>query len=372
MLKSRFPYRLLIFALIISSCTIEIAQPQIETPASQVDMSISTAVATNSLPTTQIPVTWASLNLTGRLVYVSGPGDDTSILNIQTLDLVTGTITTIFTTPPKAWIYYIAVSPDNKQLIMSYSPPYQLDAPAYQALYIMPLDGSAPPQFLFTPPAVADKYLHVEWSPDGKTIYFSHINHQEAKQSEQQLPVYSLYRMAYPNGQPEKIAENALWPRLSPDSSQLVYISEPFAIKNKLFISNADGTHAREVELSGAWIPDIKDAPLFLPDGQSILFSAPTAEQVYQPNWFDTLLGVRVVKAHNVPSEWWTVPVTGGVPIQLTHIQALNLFADLSPDNAHIASFSGNGIFVMNLDGSELTLLIPNTGGSTSAINWIP
>ncbi len=362
----------LVIMFIVAGCTIEIEQPQIATPVAQVDTPSPAVVATSSLPTTQIPVTWANLNLTGKLVYISGSEADESILNIQMLDLVTGTLTTIFTSPPNAWIYYITVSPDNQQLIMSYSPPYQQNVPVYQALYVMPLNGSAPPQFLIAPPSVDDKYLHVEWAPDGRYIYFSHINHQEPEQADQPFPVYSLFRMAYPDGQPEKIVTNVLWPRVSPDSSRLVYISDPFANTNKLFIADADGKNAQEVELSGPLIPDIKDAPLFLPDGHSILFSAPTPGQVYQPTWLDKLMGVRVVQAHSVPSEWWTVSVSGGAPVQLTQIGATNLYADISPDNQYIASLSGDGIFVMNLDGSALTWLIPDAGSIASTVNWIP
>jgi len=371
MYKFRFLCWSLIIALIVVSCTIEIEQPQIATPVAQVATPNSAVVATSALPTTQIPVTWANLNLTGKLVYISGSDVDESILHIQMLDLVTGTLNTIFTSPPNAWIYYIAVSPDNQQLIMSYSPPYQSNVPVYQALYIMPLNGSEPPRFLITPPTVDDKYLHVEWAPDGRYIYFSHINHQEPDQADQQFPVYSLFRMAYPDGQPEKIVENVLWPRVSPDTARLVYISDPFANANKLFISDTDGKNTQEVELSGPSIPDIKDAPLFLPDGQSILFSAPTPGQAYQPTWLDKLMGVRVVKAHNVPSEWWTVPINGGAPIKLTQIGATNLYADISPDNQYIASSSSDGIFVMGLDGSTLTWLIPAAGGIASTVNWI-
>ena len=88
MLKPRFLRWSLIVALLIASCTIEIEQPQIETPAIQTDIPSPTAIATSSLPATQIPVTWASLNLTGRLVYISASDVDDSILNIQMLDLV--------------------------------------------------------------------------------------------------------------------------------------------------------------------------------------------------------------------------------------------------------------------------------------------
>jgi hypothetical protein len=197
MLKSRFLCRLLVVVFFISACTIEIEQPQIETTVAQIDTPNPAVAATSSLPTTQIPITWANLNLTGKLVYISDSDVDESILNIQMLDLVTGTLTTIFTGPPNAWIYYIAVSPDNQHLLMSYSPPYQQNVPVYQALYSMPLDGSVPPQFLITPSTVDDKYLHVEWATDGKYILYLFQPHQSSGTRTRESTISSVFTFPY-------------------------------------------------------------------------------------------------------------------------------------------------------------------------------
>jgi Tol biopolymer transport system component len=78
-----------------------------------------------------------------------------------------------------------------------------------------------------------------------------------------------------------------------------------------------------------------------------------------------------VAKAHDVPSDWWSVPITGGAPTQLTNIQTINLFASISPDQQHVASLSGDGIFVMDLDGSNLTQLVSDPGVH-GTVSWIP
>lgn len=176
-------------------------------------------------------------------------------------------------------------------------------------------------------------------------------------------PAYELFRMAYPDGQPEKIADKAFWPHVSPDSSRLVHVSLDTATGfNELFIADADGSNSQKIVLSGSTIPNILDAPIFSPDGDSILFSAPPPPQAYKPNWFEKLMGIQVVKAHAIPSDWWSVPVTGGEVTQLTQIQTINLFASVSPDEKRIASVSGEGLFVMNWDGSNITQLLFNPG----------
>ena len=379
-MKIHFPGWFLILALVLSSCSIQVEQPAVITPASTLELipptlaSKESSSQTNIVTTTQIPVTWGDLNLTGRLVYINGTVvDNVFSLQIQVLNLVTGEITTIFDAPKYSWIYYVTVSPDNTQVLMSYSPPPG-DNPVDQDLYIMPLDGSQAPKLLFTPPAKEDDYVEVEFSPDSKYVYFTHVNYQIPPEPNQIYPLYEIYRMAFPEGQPELVAAKAYWPRLSSDSSHIAYISvDLFSRENKLYIADSNGENAHEVVLKGQQLPDIKDAPIFSPDGQSLLFSAPVLVQSYQPNWLDKLMGVRIAKAHsNIPSDWWSVPVGGGDITQLTNIQSAGLFASFAPDGKHIASYSLNGIFVMKPDGSELTMLIPNPQSLPGTVTWIP
>jgi len=290
---------------------------------------------------------------------------------------VTGEVTTSYATPINAWIYYISVSPDGKQVVMSFSPPPGEEPAIVQALNIMPLDGSGPPALLFMPRSREDQYLQAEWSPDGKYIYYAHVDYRFPEDPHRRYPLFNIFRMAYPlsgGGQEENVAEAAYWPRLSPDSARLVYISvDPFSITHQLTIADPDGGNAQEVVISGSYVPDIKDAPIFSPDGQSILFSGAVPVQTRQPSWFERFVGIRIARANGgVPSDWWSVPVGGGEITRLTHLQSSGLYASVSPDNRYIASYSAGGIFVMKPDGSELTLLVPNLDAFTGTVSWIP
>ena len=362
----------------LSSCSIDVDQPNVTTPTVEAVTTLapSTEVVyqTNVITTTQIPVTWADLHLTGRLVYINSISvDNVFQLQVQILDLVTGEVTTIFDAPKYSWIYYISVSPDHTQLLMSYNPPPG-DNPIDQDIYVMPLDGSQPPQRLFTPPTAEDDYIEVEWSPDSKYIYITHVNYHVPPTEGQIYPLYTIYRKAMPDGELEMVAEKAYWPRVSSDSSRIAYVTvELFTLGNKLFVADADGSNAQEVVITGPRIPDIKDAPLFSADDQSLLFSADVPTQSYQPNWLEQFMGVQVAKAHsNVPSDWCTVAVGGGEMTQLTNIQSRGLFGSLSPDNKYLASYSLDGIFVMKTDGTQLTHLIPNPQSIPGTVSWIP
>jgi len=370
----RLPW-LLMFALAISACSSgNVQPPAVGTPTTPPDEyeNFPTAIASNSAT---IPVTWSGLNLTGRLVHNLGAVDTANnyVVQIRVLDLVTGHITVVYSAPKDAWVYHISVSPDGRQVVMSYSPPPQEHPDVVQGIYLMPLDGSEPPHLLFTPPTPQDQYTQAEWSPDGKYIYYTHVNHQIPNDPNRAYPLHEIFRMAYPGGDPESVATAAHWPRLSSDSARLAYISlDPLSGEHKLMSADADGGNAQEVVLSGPYIPEDIDAPVFSPDGSTILFSGSVPGESYQPNWFEKLVGIQVARANGELSDWWSVPVSGGEITQLTNIRHTGLYASFSPDNRYIASSSRDNIFVMNLDGSGLTVLIPELHGFTGTLSWIP
>lgn len=392
MIKKKFFYWMLVVSILLSGCSIDISQsaaptatvqaaPTTSAPSTQSpNPSGSTIKIGNpSLPTGQIPVTWGSLNLTGKLVYMSSKQtQSTPIMSVQALDLATGQVTTIFQGASGAWIDFISVSPDEKQLLMAYLPPRDpssTNSAGQQTLYTMPTDGSQPPKILFAPPSNNDQYYQPIWSPDGKYIYFAHVDYgAPPKVAGQHYPSYEILRMTYPlNGQSQKVADGAYWPRLSADGARLAYVTlDPIDGSNKLFVANADGSGAYQVALTGLYIPQIIDAPFFTPDDKSVLYSAVTPTQSSQPNWVERLLGITVASAHTVPSDWWSVAIGGGTPTQLTRIAAVGLYASLSPDKKHIVSYSGSGVFVMNPDGTGSTTLVPDVGGLSGTVSWIP
>jgi Tol biopolymer transport system component len=311
-------------------------------------------------------VPWNNLHLTGTLVYNAGTIQNERInISIQSLNLITAEVVTIFQAPNGSWINSVAVSPDATQLLISYKP--SISAGGSTALYIMPLDSSQPPQLLFNPPTEKDHYVQSGWSADGKYIYFGHINFEVS-------PNFDIMRMSYPGGKPELLIENGYWPRLSADGTHLVYVaSDPESGVNSLFVSNADGTNAEEVPVTNLSIPTIIDAPMFSTDNQTILFSSPIGMPAYSPNLLDKLMGVRCALANgSLPSDWWSVPISGGEATPLTRLRSASLYGTYSPDANYIASYSATGIFVMKPDGTEVTMIVSDVGGIAGTVNWLP
>jgi Tol biopolymer transport system component len=334
-----------------------------------------TLIPTNSV---KIPVTWASLQLKGKLIYSLGALDKNNnvIVQIQALDLLTGETTVLYSAIQDGWIYYVSVSPGSREMVMSYSPPLQSDPHVVQALYIVPVDHSQPPRLLFTPPTREDEYTQAEWSPDGKYIYYTYVNYVSPNDPTRLYPLYKVFRIKYPStegDQPELVAEEAYWPRLAPDGLHLVYVSlDPISGEQDLKIADADGRNARTVDLSGPYVPHDKSSPTFSADGKAIIFGGNVAGESYQPNWFVKMMGIQSVKAEGKPSDWFSVPVGGGEVTQLTHLQTSYLYGSFSPDWQHIVSYGGDELFIMNPDGSGLTDLISGLHGFYGTVSWVP
>jgi Tol biopolymer transport system component len=295
--------------------------------------------------------------------------DNDLLIDVQSLNLATGEVTTIFQTPNDGWIDAAAISPDGKQLVVSYSPSTKNPHGGQETLYSILQDGSGQPQLLFTPNSPKDHNYQPVWSPDGKYVYFAQINYQTISTT------FEVMRVAYTNGKPEKLVDGSYWPRVSEDGTHLVYVSvDPQTAVNRLFIARADGSDPHQVPLTGSSIPVIIDAPMFSADGRSIIFSAPDAVQSSAPDWVDKPIDITTawVADGSIPSDWWSVPITGGNPEQLTHTHSLALFGSYSPDKKYIASYTSDAIFVMKPDGTGITAMINEIGGVPGTVNWIP
>lgn len=317
-------------------------------------------------------VPWSTLGLSGQLVFTWG-----NIGGVQKLDLASGAVTKLFQPPEQNYgVNEAAVSPDNQHLIISYAPPL---SPAdmqfgYTSLYQVPLDGSAPPQLLIKLTDQYEIYETPTWSPDSRYLYYVHsspiydANHQPVS------TLYQIERRVYPDGPPEVILKNGLWPRLSPDGSKLAYVpafpqSDPF----QLYVANADGTNILPL------IPDDMfssvDTPVFSPDGQTVYFTAvgakPSPTSTPAQSFLDYFFGSQIAFAHPNAADWWAVPISGGPPRAITeyNFATANMEGEFSPDGRHFVFATFTNLHIMNPDGTGLLTLFDFEAIGT--VDWI-
>jgi Tol biopolymer transport system component len=363
-------------ALALAACSIALPQPTPLQPRPSAAPSAASAATQPVSPRSATPA-WADLKLGGSLIFITGTASIASATGrvpaLARLRLDTGRLQTVFQPAVGAALTAAAVSPDGRRIVMAYSPPPANGVQfGYTGLYLLPADGSASPQALIDATAQHNSDFQPSWSPDGHWIYSAHLDTQPDS-SGFFTPTYTVERRPYPNGPGEMIAHNAYWPRLSDDGGRLVYVTyNPIRFTSQLYVAEPDGRNPRSLALPDALLAD---APLVSPDGQWIYFSAANLGAPAAYPWLDRLLGVGVVDAaperHNVPSDWWRVPLKGGQPQRLTQLFDMGLYGAFSPDGRYLAFVTVTGIYVMDLNGDKLTSLLSGTG-TYGTLAWVP
>ncbi len=310
------------------------------------------------------PLHETTIHLAGHLIFIQSHDD------LVQLDLQSGQTSTLFHTPHGAWLAAAAVSPDGKQFVVAYapSPKDPLQQIAYTDLDILSGDGSNTPHVLVQRTDPKEEFAFPQWSADGRYIYYAHTIPNTIGLVVQYT--YTIERVAYPEGQPQKLLENAIWPRLSPDGKKLAYVSfNQQTGENNLYVADVDGAHSQLVVPAGTFYT--VDAPLFSRDSQVLVFSAvggPTSSQRSSDQFMSA--GRPNALKHNIPSDWWRVDLATGKIKSLTRIGDTGLFGDFSPDGQHIAFVAASGLYMMDSDGRNLTQLIND--GPEGTVSWIP
>jgi Tol biopolymer transport system component len=304
------------------------------------------------------------MNLSGSFIYTQGAQ------GILRLDLATGASTSVLPPLDKAWLSAATVSPDGKTIVIAYAPPPQGDDVqlGYTGLYEISSDGTeTTPRPLLERVDPQESYFTPAFTSDGKYLYFAHF-----------IPIrdpsgntfkYTVERIVYPDGEPEVLVENAIWPRPSPDGTKLAFLK--FDVENfvqELYLSDLDGQNGKPVLPPGEF-PSV-DAQFFSSDGTTLIFNATGQGQSPALAWLDWLMGVQIAEAHNVPSDWWSITLGGSSPVRLTELYDTGMYGSFSPDGAHIGFISASGVYVMDPDGANVTPIVPIDALGT--LEWVP
>jgi Tol biopolymer transport system component len=329
-------------------------------------------------PTATVPgpadVAWASLGAKGHLLI------DQQVQGVSLVDLASGQLSRLFSPqdPSNDWANAASLSPDGTQAVIAYAPAPQGGEVqyGYTRLYILPTDGSAPPTPFLVPGSSEESYFDPIWSPTGDSIIYAHLVHFSIPNtSPQQYGFkYTIERVSYPGGQIDVVADSGFWPRLSHDGQRLVYVSIDMSTGTTApVVCNPDGSNPQVIPTPSEF--QTIDSPLFTPDGQALLLSVVTqglsdAGGGNEASWLDRIMGVQVAEAHNIPSDWWRVPLDGSQAVQLTHVNDVGLYGSFSPDGSLFAYGSQSGLFVGNADATGFVQVNDLAGILT--VDWVP
>jgi Tol biopolymer transport system component len=325
-----------------------------------------TTISESTEPASETIPDIAQYGLAGRLILIQYEPGGNSLIE---LSLQSGVIKTLLSTPENSWLSEALVSPDGRQILLTYAPPPPTDEIqyGYSDLYLLPYDATSQPQPFLVHNDPQESFFFITWASDGQSIYFTHLYVVDPNS---QVPVFqSDVEKVTLSGVKETIIKNALWPAMSPDGSKLAYLYvDPVMFSNDLYLANPDGSNQTPVLQPGVNPP--VDAHLFTMDGNQLIFSMVNFQPAPPSSWLEKLFGVEVAFAHSVPSDWYRAPLSGGAPRRLTNLEDVNLNGDLSPDGSRLAFISATGLYVMNVDGSNLIQLSDDVLIGT--VDWIP
>ena len=180
------------------------------------------------------------------------------------------------------------------------------------------------------------------WSPDGSQIAF--VSYRDGLQNAE------IYLMDADGSNPVNISNDPgcdTQPSWSPDGERIVFSSYRDDRRSELYTMDRDGTNQTRLTDN----PDFDLGPMWSPDGTRIAF------------WS--------VRDGNNSGNIYTMGTDGSGITQVTDTGDWGFDPDWSPDGSRIAYLggSGNGVFVVDADGSGTPVQI-NTGGAWP--DWSP
>lgn len=287
--------------------------------------------------------------------------------SLMRYDLATDSVVPLFEVPMNAWISHMAASPDGSQIALTYAPsPGENEIQfGYSSLYLLLADGRSEPRLLIERSAEQELFFNPTWSPDGTRLYYSHV-----RPVDEATFTFStnLEQLEVASGEVTVVAEDGIWPRVSPDGRSLAYVHiDQDSLVAELVLAEADGSNPTILVPREQFLT--LDAPFFSADGQWLYFSA-VSEQTSSATWWERLLGIKVAAAHDLPSRWWRLPVSGGEPEPITEEAHVGQYGVFAPDGRSIAFSSKSGIYLMQLDGSDVRLLLDTP--AADSLSWTP
>jgi len=354
----------------LAACTGDTAeQPAMETPTSPAtepaeevadEPATPTVIAATAAPAEEVAGQEPALN--GQLYYVGFVDQEQHLLR---LDLATGQETSLLTVSESAWLSEVTVSPDGDRLLLAYAPPPEQNQVqfGFTTLHIMPANGSGEPELLVPQDDPSETFYNISW-PLEDLVYYARYA-PSVDDAGAVTYVNRIERAHLPDANVEVLVNDAAWPRLANDGSRLAYVAE----SGEMMMANADGTSPQLVLESDVYAA--VDAPLFSPDGEQLYYSAVDREPGASLSPLDKLLGVKIARAHSVPSDWWRLSSGADQERQrLTTIDKIGLYGDFSADGRHLYFVAADGLYVMDPADQTLTQLqaIP----TVATIDWTP
>lgn len=312
----------------------------------------------NFAPT--IRVTKDAIEQNGSIVFIEERGQPD--FRLAKFDLETKNVTTVFQIPEGGWVYQVdAANTGNQQLVMSYTKPSEEMKFDRSGIYLLDISNAdAQAELLVGSDEAFVYYYDPVFSVDNEYVYYMV---SDSVNRSLRLERINLVTKAI-----DLIAENALWPKVSPDGTSIVYLAINQETSARSLIKAELDSSNPQTLISENQLPDL-DLPFFSADGEWVYVSVPNTETEEASIW-QNLLGVAGMAYahgnHDVPSDWWRVSIQGDEFEQVNQESVIHYFGDMSETDT--LGFTANKGFYI-FDGEESKLILSSR--TVRAFTWL-
>lgn len=175
---------------------------------------------------------------TGSLFYILQEPRRQALMRFNFAD---GSSQSLFEVPENAWLSHMAAVPDGSQIALAYAPsPGENEIQfGFSSFYLLLADGRSQPRLLLERNVDNEVYFNPTWSPDGQQIYYSHVT---PKDDDAFAFAMTLEQVDVTSGEAQAIAEDGIWPRLSPDGHTVAFSSQ-----SGIFLMQPDGSNLQQL-----------------------------------------------------------------------------------------------------------------------------
>jgi catechol 2,3-dioxygenase-like lactoylglutathione lyase family enzyme len=263
---------------------------------------------------------------------------------LSSTDLTSGEDATVYEVASMGFAYEFDVS--QGRLALAYTPPPADGEDGFDRSWIARVEDGEVSRFAGDDAAGAWAF-YPTWAADGASLWF--VATGEGTQAASMLS-----QVDGETGEVREVVADATEPAISPRGDAMAWIAvDPASGDRTLVLADPDGSSPRAV-VDGRDLGDLGQ-PFFSSDGAYLYFAV--IEGTGSESWLDLLVpSAQAHSSHDLPGDWWRVPVTGGDAEQVTHLLTIHYDGAAGPGDTFVAA-TREGVVRVDPSTGETSML---------------
>ena len=270
-----------------------------------------------------------------------------------------------FAVPSGGFAYELDVQDDTGEILLAYTLPPTGGGPGYDRSVIVRIDDEGTIHPVAGADVAGSWCFYPVWGRN-QQAWFVQTGDGVAAPAEP-----TLTRVDLSTGDTEAVVVGATEPAVSSDGAALAWVTvDPDTGDRTLALGDGDAQLVRTLVPTGDHL-DIGQ-PFFSPDGQTLYYVAITQEPSTALRWLADLVipSAHAHSNHDLPADWWQVPVDGGAPTRLTNLNTVHYDGRADPAGDWLFIATREGVRQVSAATGESELVLKSR--TIRALDWLP